>query len=364
MPPTPSKAEIVTSLEEFNAIGPTWDRLASRFSSPLLTHDWFYSAAATLHPHDRLSICMRTSGGEVVAAAPFVEHRRLGLRSLEFIGSSILCEPSGFIYARPADLRLVLGDVLERRLPVLVERVSDPILVAELSALHGGTVEIIRKSAAPIPWIRIDGAWEKYYGTITSKWRSAHRRAMKKAETEGRVGYSFWSPGPKEFGPLMDRFVEVEGSSWKMRLGTALRGHEPLRAFFQKFGMRAARRGILRFAFMELDGAPIAAHLAVDYANRHWLLKIGYDERFSHCSPGILLMYKALERAFNDRMEAFEFLGSNETWIQIWKHRARRYYSRSIDQVPARRALARTLILTDKVAESIRTRLARATRRK
>ncbi len=158
----------------------------------------------------------------------------------------------------------------------------------------------------------------------------------------------------------MERFIAIEGESWKARLGTALKTDGPLRAFFLLYGRAAAERGTLRLAFMRIGGVPVAGQFAVEYAHRYWLLKIGYDERFAHCSPGVLLMYAALERAFDAGLEAFEFLGSNESWIQIWNHGLHKYYARSIDRVPARRLLGRALSLSERVNRNVRTRFARA----
>ncbi len=359
MAPPLSGPEIVTTLEELKTLGPHWDRLASKFATPLLTHDWFYSAAAALQPRDRLSVFVRKAGGRIVAIAPFFERRRMGLRFLEAIGYATLCEPSGILYDHPSHLRGILDDVAVHGLPVNFDRVNDPLLVAELSHIAGGTVGMIRDSEATIPWIRIKGSWTAYYETLTPRWRSAQRRAVKKAESVGPVGYEFFSPAPSEFEELMERFVAVEGESWKARAGTALKTNTPLREFFRLYGRAAAAKGIVRFAFMTIGTTPVAAQLAVEYARKHWLLKIGYDERFSHCSPGILLMHRALERAFSDGLESFEFLGSNESWIQIWEHNLHKYYSRSIDPVTARRALTRALTFSDRVAQNIRSRLAR-----
>jgi CelD/BcsL family acetyltransferase involved in cellulose biosynthesis len=111
---------------------------------------------------------------------------------------------------------------------------------------------------------------------------------------------------------------------------------------------------------MRVGGVPISGQFGVDFGGRHWLLKIGYDERYSHCSPGILLMYAALERAFNDGLEGFEFLGSNESWIQVWNHKVHRYYSRSIDNVAARRVFARTVNLSERIGRRIRRTIARS----
>lgn len=356
----PGRSELVTTPEELRSLGPQWDRLAARFPTPLLSHDWFVAAAEALHAKDRLNVILRKSGDEVTAIAPLVERRRFGFRSLSFIGYDVLREPSGVLYQHPAHLRDLLQDIVACRAPVNFDRVEDPLLVAELSSLEGGTAEGLIQTLASSPWIRIDGPWKAYYETITAKWRSAHRRATKKAEAEGALGFEFFSPGPGEADDLMRLFIDVEGRSWKSRLGTSLAANSSLRAFFERYGRSAAARGIARFAVMRVGGVPVSAQFGVDYGRRHWLLKIGYDEKYSHCSPGILLMYKALERTFNDGLEGFEFLGSNEAWIQVWNHKVHRYYSRSIDRIAARRACVRTLALAERGGRKIRRSLARS----
>lgn len=359
MPSPSTRLEIVSTLEVLRALGPQWDRLAARFSTPLLTHDWFIAAATALHSADRPVVFVRRSGEDVVAIAPLIQRRRFGMKSLEFIGSAVLCEPCGILYDHPTHLRDILEDVAALGIPVRFGRMNDPILTAELSAIPGGSAALIRNSMATSPWIRIEGSWKELYETITPKWRSAHRRAARRAEAEGTVEYEIHSPGLAEFTPLMEQFVAVEGESWKARLGTALRTDDRLRAFFEQFGREAARRGFLRLAFLRIGGVPVAAQFSVVYAGRYWLLKIGFDEKYSHCSPGILLMYKVLERAFEDGLGSVEFLGSNESWIHIWSPRLRKYYSRSIDRIPARRLLNLTIALSDRVQANLRTRLAR-----
>ncbi len=50
------------------------------------------------------------------------------------------------------------------------------------------------------------------------------------------------------------------------------------------------RRESLRIAFLRIAGRPVAMQIAVERAQRLWLLKIGYDEEYARCSPGQLLM--------------------------------------------------------------------------
>lgn len=244
--------------------------------------------------------------------------------------------------------------------PVSFDRVGDPITVAELSTIEGGTAKTLVQSLASSPWIRIDGPWKAYYGGISASWRSAHRRALRKAEAGGALSFEFTAPGPGELDGLMRLLIDVEAKGWKSRLGTALHANEPLRNFFLRYGRAASERGIARFAVLRIGGEPVAAQFGVDAGGRHWLLKIGYDESRAHCSPGILLMYAALERAFDAGLGAFEFLGSNESWIRVWDHKVHRYYSRSIDRVATRRAYVWAMGIAERGQRKIHRTFARS----
>ena len=130
-----------------------------------------------------------------------------------------------------------------------------------------------------------------------------------------------------------------------------------MRRFFLDYCERAARTGGCRFAFLDIGGRSVAAQLSVVWQERLWVLKIGYDEAWSRCSPGWLLLAETLRDAFDRGLRSYEFLGSDEPWLHAWPATTRefstlQYYSpgwagwcgRSID-VAARTAgrLARVI---------------------
>ncbi|HLH32332.1 MAG TPA: GNAT family N-acetyltransferase, partial [Terriglobia bacterium] len=57
---------------------------------------------------------------------------------------------------------------------------------------------------------------------------------------------------------------------------------------------------------------------AVRAADRFWLLKVGYDEKFARCSPGILLTVKTIQYAASIGLKSYEFLGKPEPWTTQW----------------------------------------------
>ena len=110
----------------------------------------------------------------------------------------------------------------------------------------------------------------------------------------------------------------MEASGWKGQNGSALLC-DPLRgAFFRRFALGASQKGLLRIAFMRIDGRAVAMQLNAESANRLWLLKIGHDEGFARCSPGQQLMLHVVRDAAMRGLQAIEFLGEPEPWTQFW----------------------------------------------
>lgn len=51
---------------------------------------------------------------------------------------------------------------------------------------------------------------------------------------------------------------------------------------------------------------------------RWWQLKIGYDDELRELYPGLQLSLETIKRAFDDQLEAYEFLGSAASWERRW----------------------------------------------
>jgi hypothetical protein len=56
-----------------------------------------------------------------------------------------------------------------------------------------------------------------------------------------------------------------------------------------------------------------------------WLIKIGHNDRFNKISPGIVLTHEMIKYAIAEKLNRFEFLGSTETWINLWKPQIHQY---------------------------------------
>jgi CelD/BcsL family acetyltransferase involved in cellulose biosynthesis len=196
---------------------------------------------------------------------------------------------------------------------------ADSHLISALRAALRGRGRVSVRPATPSPTIALDDTWRQPDSRFNSRRRSDFRRAARRAEEFGAVRCEMLAPTPEAFGALFDEAIAVEAKSWKRAAGTAIACDPAKEAFFRHYLRAACARGEGRVALLRIDGRAVAMQLAVEWAGRYWLFKIGYDEAYARCSPGTLLMLHALRDAAERRLAGFELMGDAEAWIaDLW----------------------------------------------
>lgn len=300
-----------------------WEPLAAACRSPLVGHDWVLSCVEAFDLAPVLRLVVTSSGGAVTGIAPLV---RLGGR-LVAIGSARLFEPTDWLAGSPTAVAELADRVAALGEPLVLERVpvTSPA-VAALAALPRRRVLTARRAAAPSLAVPTSGDWSAYHDGLTSHIRVNLARLRRKAEREfGPVSFHAVAPGVADVAGHLETFVAVEGSGWKHQRGSALRDRADLRDFFLRYCRRRAAAGALRVHTMTIGDRVAAVELADIAYDRHWQLKIGYADALSKFYPGLQLTQASLRRAFDERREAYEFLGSAESWERQWQPEQRAY---------------------------------------
>lgn len=296
-----------------------WDELASAFATPLLASDWFISAAKAFCPPNKLLMLTLKSESRFKAIIPLCLKGRL-LSHLEFVGSSTLREPGGVLFDNRESLKTLIQIVLNAKKSLILKRLykSSPevsILNRELKTRpFRYTVHEER-----IPYVDTTGDWEKFRkNKISSSRRSGFRRMYKKAAKKGELRFEVVTPGEDDLDSYLQEAYRIEAANWKGRMGTAVKTHASLRKFFRYYSERTAKKGNLHLFFLKAGEENIAVQITVIHSNRLWIYKIGYDEEWSWCSPGTLLMHNVVRFCFENNLESCEFLGYDEQWLHIW----------------------------------------------
>ncbi len=320
--------EIITDLALLDPLKPSWDVLADTQGSPLLRFDWFVSCAETLYVGDELRVVVVREDDRVMAIAPLCLTKRSGVRTLELLGSSILHEPTAFLYADHNSLSRLIQAVIDLGFPVVLLRIPhDPAFHDCLTAMKWRRGIILHKRTAPSAFLNLPSDWNVFLASLSSNRRYDFRRKRKCLEKAGAVTTRIVSPMPTELPALLEDALLVEDSSWKGEAGSSLLKHPELQGFFQRYLAKACADGIVRLCFIDIDGRPISMHIALQSHKTFWVLKLGYDASLAKCSPGSQLAMDTIEYSVQQELARYEFLGSEESWQDAWPIERHTYYS-------------------------------------
>lgn len=314
------EVDVLRQVADIRVAASDWDVLAARVGEPLLGADWFLACAETLCAESDLRIVVVRLDRALCAVAPLVSVRREGVEWLEVLGASALYEPTGFLYDSVESLHCLVRKVVSFRVPIVLARVpAGSLLEATLRMLapYNGIVLGIKSASAA--YVESRGSWEEYFRSISGQRRYDYQRKRKRTEQLGQVAVRIERPDSRvDLQYMLEDVFRVEGAGWKSRFGSSLLSNERIRKFIVRYSEMACERGVLRVCFLEVNGSPIATILGVEAGQRFWVLKIGYDERWARCSPGIQLTMETIRYAFEHGLEAYEFLGSEEPWQAMW----------------------------------------------
>jgi hypothetical protein len=125
-------------------------------------------------------------------------------------------------------------------------------------------------------------------------------------------------PEYEDLSGYLEVAFAIEASGWKGRQGSAMQTNTALRRFFETYAGLACKAGKLKLCFLYIAGEPVAMQIGVEHADRFWVLKIGYDEKWGKCSPGMQLAHEAIRYAFDQGLESYEWLGTDADWLHAW----------------------------------------------
>lgn len=311
-------------IEVHSAIAPLaadWDDLVDRtgtapFTRPGWLEGWWRASGGG---RGRLEILALRRQGRLAAVMPLVRHRGLVTSTTSDWMSA---------YDPPAEdpqAAGVLADALFASRPRRVEFRLLPLEHAVRAACRAtAAARGYRLVDGPVersPYVALDGGWESYQAGRDRKLLSEVRRRRRRLEEQGSLSVEVMD-GRQRLDELLDEGFRLEAAAWKGEAGTAIVSDPATLRFYREGADWASRRGILRLAFLRLDGRPLAFDYCLEEAGVHYLLKIGYDPAYRKYGPGVILRHEMLRRAFSAGLSRYEFLGIDMPFKLEWTQTA------------------------------------------
>lgn len=309
--------EVIKDVSRLEDIGDAWEDLAIHNPVPMLGHSWTVAAAKAFGHKSDMMIFALWDGPQLRAVAPLAVFRN-GLSRHFRLLSQELCEPEALLFRDQAALRELLVAVTATGpalwLALIRSGGEEDLALREMrsrSLTYFGNP--YHGHAAVLPQ-----TVDAFEGSLSSAARSMLRRKLRQAQKKGEVSFTSEILDESNWDTFFQDLVRVESSGWKRRNGTSLTDLGDQRRFFEFYGALIGPSRTLRGYRMLIDGRTVSVRLAVVAGGKLHELKIGYDEMYAACSPGMLLTHETLKAAIHEGLTAHQFLGVAEDWQKHW----------------------------------------------
>lgn len=314
---------IFESFESVEKYREDWNRLAQIQNNALISYEWFSCCASAFHSNDRLFIICIVCNEQLIAVAPLYKNRQGN--NLQIIGSHRLYEPSSLLYKDTDALTDLLHACTSVGMPILLSRCYINAYYETQVRVLSWNALFFRRLSTNTQYINVSSDFDEYEKSLSSRKRYDIRRAIKKCKEYGDLTFDINTHNIDKIDKLLNKAYDIEDQSWKHRSSTSIRLNDELKRFISCLFYFHSRNDNCVIAYLRIDNKPVATQLSIQQFNTLWTLKIGYNENYAACSPGVLLMHEMIRYAHENGIKVFEFLGNEESWLRSWKPQTRQY---------------------------------------
>ncbi|RZI43751.1 GNAT family N-acetyltransferase [Herbaspirillum sp. HC18] len=338
---------------EFLSLEKSWCALEEKTGGPIEQFDWA-TASAECTNASQIELVGVMRGEELSAVVPLAIKPVSGIKRRMMLGVDEYFEPMDFLSADSESLDRLMHELASDSRPMFLTRLpSESGSLAALRSIFKNRALMIERPGASFPFIPLDESWSVPEAHLNSGRRSDLRRMRRRLDKLGQSRAEIVTPKLEQLDALLDKAFQVEARSWKGLTGSALLFDKKRQTHLRKYLRSATADGKLRIGFLCTGSQAIAMQIAIEHADALWLLKIGYDSEFSHCSPGQLLLRDMIEYAAKAHLKRFEFLGVSESWIDVWTPHKRESVSVRIYPFSVEGALALTIDASARLMRAI-----------
>jgi Acetyltransferase (GNAT) domain len=310
--------------------------LQSLTASPMMSYPQISAFMETQIKESESWICLFAyEKDRLIGVLPVIAARSLGAMGFRLL---LLKTPFDLMHTGSVDCLTLPGR--EELMGVFVDYLSrmprtwSVIRIREIpelstTLLHlakpGKRLEAIAFKSGAENYIEVPTDLAIFYERLSSKFKSQLRRGLKKLQEFPDLQFSCRDES-RSVDENMRRFEAVENTGWKGRENTSVKAMPANARFFQLAAERYAASGWMEWNFMEGDGTTIGAHYAVRVRRTVYLLKIGYDERYSKSTPGNVMLEKVVEHACAAGDVDEISLVADCDWHRYWAMKRRELY--------------------------------------
>lgn len=265
----------------------------------------------------KLAIITAHEGGRLIGIAPlFISHKPGSEPALHFIGAVEVSDYLDFV-VREQDLEAFLGGLLTfikshpdlkgftLNLENLVDSSPSLTLLETLAQAQGW---IFSKAVLqPSPYISLPGDFETYLAGLDKKQRHEIRRKLRNASTGHEAQWYF-----VEDGKLLPEELQVFTEMMRNENDKNNFLKPEMESFIHAAAECLFDLGVLRLAFLTIDGEKAAAFLSFTCCDRLLVYNSSRADKWTALSPGWVLLARQIEWAISAGFKEVDMMRGDE----------------------------------------------------
>lgn len=320
--------QILTHPDLFEVLHDEWNTLLqkSRTNTLFSSWEWHYHWWNAYQPGDLWVITFRDQNNELIGIAPFYISNDEGRgRVVHFIGGEDVTDYQDVLFScqREDDLYSCLAHTLaehssEYDVLDICNIPQDSPSRTKWPALleHFGLTPTVEQNEV-CPIIPLPETFDAYLDSVMDNKQGREvRRKLRKAEGyNAELGSLSWYivDDTHNIEAELKKFMTLMAASHPEK-AAFLQNQQHVR-FFETVMPALRDKGWLQLNFLVIDGEPAAAYLNFDYDNMILVYNSGLNpNKFSHLSPGIVLLSYNIQHAIQQKRRVFDFLRGNENY--------------------------------------------------
>jgi CelD/BcsL family acetyltransferase involved in cellulose biosynthesis len=186
---------------------------------------------------------------------------------------------------------------------------------------------------------------QPYRMALSRNFRANLRKAENKLARQDRPEFIVASR-KEDLLEHFEAFLNVEASGWKGTTGlrTAIQLSPPMLQLFTRLIERFSTDQCCRINLLKLNGETAAGQFCLLSGDTLYILKIGYNEKFSKLSPGNLLLNHVIQDAIQNGVIHDINLVTDTPWHSLWNPLSYTVYRAYLFRKTLRGRLALSLV--------------------
>jgi CelD/BcsL family acetyltransferase involved in cellulose biosynthesis len=362
------QVDVVEGMDGLASIGAEWDALFDSVAnaSPFLSHAWMTSWQATLGTGSQPWVLCARDGRRLVGLLA-LSRRAIATGMGTAHRLSLLGEP--IVAADGLDLLAPPGCARPAAAAILTRLGAEPFDLLVLDGLPADSPML-----QPIAWQLGNDARRSYtlsthqvcpYLDLRPGWDAvlaASRRPNQigrlHKDLAGMPGFELRTVTEAELvGGAFDRLLQLHDRRWAIQGGSDALSQPAVRAFHRRLLPSLARRGMVRFEELWVEGGCRATYYGFGQGDHYRLYQTGYDPDWARKSVAFVRMASSIREAAERGVTHYELLRGTETYKFDWAAAARVTLSLQVVAArPAAQLLARAQqlrVATEVAAEAV-----------